>query len=513
MTKTTETQNCNLQSREQFGQSCCGMATKRLSPTANLLRNSRLFSLPPPLPRPNQDRTATAVKISDTATLPYPTHAAIETPQSSLSRGDWGLKRSLPLQSTISTSTPVIRVDAVDSIHHITEFRSSADHVLTLRKWQEMGIPISMPDPPRRLVASNMPSLFTDHPKSVFEADVDNTEVNEQNTSKEQLRWKYKGPWLAGESGGDFEDYINKKIKRRKSEFRQFLRERLLEKEVIARKREAMDNGEELEPSTVKISDHQFESYVKSLREGYTELNKYVHQFLDLPPSPSDPRSVSPSPSDPGSGLTSLASLYAEQGHPMTHPSAGLSYNRTTSYIQNHPILGPQKFRSPVLGRVVQPQNIGLQRSKAKVGVGGIVAEDSESPFFKLVTTDPKYVPGLERLDPSIPGGAKVWVQPKQAIISSQGKIKLHYERAEKGTVAIYEEVVQEEPLPEVTKGFDRKTPDLAPPLRPRSGSSMRYGLDSSNGRALPFRDDNAPDVTEAEVLNMLDPSFVKRGQ
>src|SRR5437763_7224493 len=49
------------------------MALRRqnLSPTANLLRNSRLFSLPNPLPRPPVSETygAGVQKASDTATL------------------------------------------------------------------------------------------------------------------------------------------------------------------------------------------------------------------------------------------------------------------------------------------------------------------------------------------------------------------------------------------------------------------------------------------------------------
>ena len=341
-----------------------------------------------------------------------------------------------------------------------------------------------------------MNSALVGPPRSVFEADVDNTVINEQNTGKEQQRWKYKGPWLAGKTDGDFELYINKEIKRRKSEFRQFLRERLLEKKAIARKREAMESSEAFEPSSVTISDHELESYMKSLRESHTELNNFVHQFLDLPPSPSDR----------GSGRSSLASVYSEQGPPKTHPSAGFSYNRTNSYIQNHPVLGPQGYKSPVLGRVLQPQNHGRQEARAKVGVGGIVAEDPESALFKSKPNDSKHVPGLGRFDPSIPGGAKVWVQPKQASIDSEGKIKLHYERAEKRTVTIYEEKVQEEPIPEVTKGYDRNVPDLAPPPRPRSGSRMGYGLDRSNDRALPLRDDFAADVTHDALLNMMDP-------
>ncbi|KAF1830230.1 hypothetical protein BDW02DRAFT_573221 [Decorospora gaudefroyi] len=116
-----------------------------LSPTANLLRNSRLFSLPTPLPRPPVAETygAGMIKASDTATLPYPTHQAIVTTKASLARGDWGLKRPLPSRShLVQVSEPVLRVTHLDTIEHITDFDSAADHVRTRQKWEEMGVPM-----------------------------------------------------------------------------------------------------------------------------------------------------------------------------------------------------------------------------------------------------------------------------------------------------------------------------------------------------------------------------------
>jgi hypothetical protein len=121
------------------------LSRQSLSPTANLLRNSRLFSLPNPLPRPPVSETfgAGITKASDTATLPYPTHQAITTTKSSLARGDWGLKRPLPSRShLVQTSDPVLRVTQLDTIEHVTDFDSAADHVRTRQKWEEMGVPM-----------------------------------------------------------------------------------------------------------------------------------------------------------------------------------------------------------------------------------------------------------------------------------------------------------------------------------------------------------------------------------
>ncbi|CAG5149439.1 uncharacterized protein ALTATR162_LOCUS2369 [Alternaria atra] len=121
------------------------LSRQSISPTANLLRNSRLFSLPNPLPRPPVSETygAGISKASDTATLPYPTHQAIATTKSSLARGDWGLKRPIPSRSHIvQVSDPVLRVTQLDTIEHVTDFDSAADHVRTRQKWEEMGMPM-----------------------------------------------------------------------------------------------------------------------------------------------------------------------------------------------------------------------------------------------------------------------------------------------------------------------------------------------------------------------------------
>src|ERR1700710_1203320 len=122
------------------------MASRGVSPGGALLRASRIFSIPPPLPRPASDLSSIAIFNSETATLPHPIHLTITTPQTSLARGDWGFKRPLPLRSTTRTSTPLIRVHSIDTYEHITEFGSASDHAINLQKWQEMGVPLTIPN-------------------------------------------------------------------------------------------------------------------------------------------------------------------------------------------------------------------------------------------------------------------------------------------------------------------------------------------------------------------------------
>lgn len=459
------------------------MSMRRLSPTANLLRTSRLFSLPPPLPRPNSDLTASANYESESATLPHPTHAAIETTNSSLGRGDWGLKRPLPLKSTTRTSTPTIHIDNVDSIDHITDFSSAADHVLTLRKWQELGIPLSMAES-----KTERASLQRErYPRSVFESTHDNTFQDHSDPNKQ--RWKYRGPWLAGKTEGEFRHYVEKDVKSRRLDFKRFLRERLAEERTIARRREATETGQDSQgPDSVAVSEEDVEIYVRHLRKDEDKLNKIVEEYLDLP-------------RDRGTVMTS----YDKKGPPTTHPSAGLSYLRTGSHIYNHPLLGPQEEPAPVQARVIRPQTTAAQKhDRALIGVGGVVAEDDRLSFTRDST-------GLTGYNPDIPGGAKIYIRATRASVDPRGRIELFTKRprdrtSENVAKGYYHSEGPEIPqLPPAAAGAvqNRETPTLTR-TKPGRTREAGYGLEDltapkSNGRAAPFpgKEDEPPNLND----------------
>ncbi|KAL2047552.1 hypothetical protein ABVK25_011410 [Lepraria finkii] len=455
------------------------MSMKRLSPTANLLRTSRLFSLPPPLPRPSSELTATETRDSDTATLPYPTHASIQTTETSLGRGDWGLKRPLPLKSTTGSSTPIIRIDNIDSIDHITDFNSAADHVLTLRKWQELDMPISLVDKKKTASGNSLKPL-----RSVFESRYDNTQLDSKTPSKDLMRepkkerWKYKGPWIAGQTDGEFKAYVEKSIKRKKLDFREFVREQLVTAKAAARRREAIEEGEDLDSVEVTIPEEELDSYMKRLRNDETGMHKLLEEFLDLP-------------RDEVQASGGAYGDYDEKGPPTTHPSAGLSYLRTASRILNHPDFGPQEYDTLVPGRVIAPQKIQTRtQARALIGVAGVVGSDSKMTFNKTGE-----LPGVANYDPDIPGGAKIWVRPRRAGIDSHGRIELLVDRASKNAVHVAQGLHSEEPkLPEaaIAAAQERATPTLTSPTPRTPRSSQGYGVEdmdvqNSSGRAIPF--------------------------
>lgn len=452
------------------------MATARISPTASLLRSSKLFSLPPPLPKPSQAFKSQSTVESETATAACPTRAAIETTQSSLLRGDWGLKHSLPSRSIGATSTPLVRIGDIESINHITEFESAADLTMTLRKFQEFELPITKTQ--YRPKASD--ARILEPAVSVFEKSQNNIQLEEGDVSSDQ--WKFDGPWLAGQTEQGFQEYMRKNISGRKSAFRQFLREHLAKKEFSAQHERARDEAVEMSKDPVEITDQRLDSYIKHLRRNAQDLRQLVEIFLDLPRAARFPERSS----DYSTSNTERS--WSFFGPSKTHPSAGLSYLRTASRIHNHPIRGPQHMSRPIQGRFLVPQASasGKKRSRALVGIGGIVADDSKVTFQKK--GEPR---GSTRLDTETNVGNKHWFHAQRARVDINGRIKLHIQRTDQATLTLYSGTIDaEEPtstgeaaLPEISHEFptSSNTWTQSAPL-----SSWGYGLE--NGSAEPPR-------------------------
>jgi len=447
-------------------------STRGLSSNARLLRKSKLFSLPPPLPRPDARILSMNPKtISDTATLPHPTNQAIETTPSSLARGDWGLKRPLPLKSTLSSTTPVIRIAGVDNIDHITEFESAADHVFTLQKWQEMNIPVTVPGRKR---GSGAGFSRMQAPKSIFEDSMDPRAVKApesfaiiardpgQTSSADvegSRRWRYEGPWLAGQTLGEFEDYVQKTIKSKRLEFKDFIVKRLAERRQ-ADPRQNMEQGlgmADRKPAfeqRMQRPERDLEGEILALRHQPADLNAFIWDFLDLPGRL--PINMGGESGRLNQFVSDMIMTDLEQGPPATHPSAGLSYLRTAAHVHNHPQLGPMNLNPPVQARVMRRN----QRSAGHTlfGVGGVVAERATGDGFA-----PKDQPlRLEGIDN--PGGPKMWVHPAKASIDTRGRIRLNVDVTHLDTVIVWHGLAEPSvAMDSMVGGGDREVPNLAP--------------------------------------------------
>ncbi len=397
------------------------------------------------------------------------------------------------MRSTTDTSTPTIRIEAIDTLEHITNFDSAADHALTLRKWQEINMPMLVMSPKtRRASQMQMDSNRPDRSlrRSVFERDVDNTYVgNDGTTLRAANRWKFRGPWLAGKTEGQFNHYVEKKIRTRKSDFQEYVRQDLANRKLKEQKAIARDEGqgdEVIEPP--EISDGELDLHLRHLRRNRHILSKLIHDFFDLPAPPMSEGQYSSTLGGGDRLASAAASTYAESGPPKTHPSAGLSYLRTSSHIYNHPVLGPQQFVPPVRARVLQPQRSTTGYNNiARIGVAGVVGDDSQPRGFNK--TNNVGVTEAERalaeFDPTIPGGAKIWVRPDRASIDSQGRIKIETLHADPAAIRVHEGRIEPEekpfsiPLPHSSSNSWMQ--EFAPP-KPSQATSANYGL-GSKGR------------------------------
>ena len=371
---------------------------------------------------------------------------------------------------------------------------------MSLQKWQEMGVPLSTP-------TKKKTSNFTDSNgsgKSVFEDDIDSTTPSQGGVPRNNdARWKFSGPWLAGQTEGDFSTYVQKEVRRRKGDFQKFLRTACANAATKEAQRTATEQGEEISPAIQpsEITEEQLTSYIKSLRRDDYELYKQIRIFLDLPPAthlvlPEDmlgalgigPVSVDRrQPAINADYYKGSDSPYAESGPPKTHPSAGLSYGRTSSHTFNHPVYGPQKYKSPVQARVVMPKGAATGNFGPRLGVGGFVTDvpsGSDTAFdlrgvYGRGKNGKPLIPGLLNIEPDRVGGSKAYVHPQFASIDPKGRVILSVGPADPGAVSVKEGTVDKIPAElqrtpmSRPRGFDKPV-----------GTQNGYGLHGFDDRS-----------------------------
>lgn len=394
------------------------MSAKSVSPTAAALRSSRLFSLPTPIARESSHKPG---RISNTATQAYPTQQAITTPPKSLARGDWGLKRSLPLRSTTKTSTPVVKVHAVDTREHITDFDSASDLSRTLAKFKELRAPVL---------------VNTSHGvhRSAFEPDHDNTDpdipAKNPETNAEITRWRHEGVPLETMSEGEFNVYLDKVLRDKKPAFLALVRRRLLQKKQQDETSEQRHSGAKSvsRASSTEVSDEEVNEYLRVLRASNqafstsSELASLVNEILDLP----------------SGGMSAVeAAMKMMRTPPQMHPSGGLGYLKTDAILLNDAIFGPRARPAPQPARFLQAKK---GSTFEVLGVSGFVSQatqqgtdvHSQQKAYKLddvlagATTEEqqnriRHDHASKSVGLAIPGGNRVWVEPQYATLDSAG--------------------------------------------------------------------------------------------
>ncbi|KAI4108228.1 MAG: hypothetical protein L6R37_001101 [Teloschistes peruensis] len=366
----------------------------------------------------------------------------------------------------------------------LPDFESAADHTLTLQKWQEIGLPLSMPVKQKggRLSKHNdILNTRATPATSVFEPAYDNTEKPAHDSNA--MRWKFRGPWIAGKTEGDFIQYLEKHVRQRKLDFRTFVRHRLAHTRTLRQIRIAQENGEVMDIQ-VNVTEQDVDLYLKELRQDQEQLQKLIEEFLDLPMA-SDPNLKKSTSSKEGTSLkestsskenTSVFMMDSDKGPPRTHLAAGLSYLRTASHMMNHPVLGPMEEEPPVQARILRPQrsHARLQYPCALLGVGGVAADDDTKHTTYRSPTENR---GVERFDAATEGGTKVWVRPDRASVDSHGRLRVHVVRAGAEDLATYEGIVPEQtPSPSRRRDYGTIMPKLEF-RRTTSSKASQYGL------------------------------------
>ncbi|RMD40628.1 hypothetical protein DV735_g4496, partial [Chaetothyriales sp. CBS 134920] len=436
-------------------------APARLSPAASLLRGSKLFALPPPIPLPQSKPSAEPTAASDTATTIYPTRAAIVTPRTSLLRGDWGLKRALPLRSTTDTSTPSIRLPTdIDSEGHVTDFESAADHVQTVAKWQAVHFQIK--NQPSWVADRRVSRRLDGGGPSVFHPGLDNTTVKRPSTDGQAVdvsdssiqgpdhlrqaldqfrsdreaharetgqplppapkpqpskkldakRWRYAGPWLAGLSELEFEAYLRQLDKQKIAAFEDHLK-------AAIRSRKESESAANAGNGAVEVTDQDLRDEVRKLRQSPSTFGPEIADFLDLPDGPANapvlaPRSEPRWSQRPTPTVASLS--YRIVGPPKTHPSAGFSYVTSNQYAKNTPEYGPQLPTYHLPARHLKDRR-GRDDGQQVLGIGGFVARNTSSGYHDVAEWWPRK------------NGPKLVADLKEITVAQDGSIELEAQR------------------------------------------------------------------------------------
>jgi len=390
----------------------------------------------------------------------------------------------------------------VDTLEHITDFDSAADLTLTLRKFQELGLPLHT-NPPRQL--QSQPSVG----RSVFEEDLDNTDPKAllQN-GQHQQRWKFAGPWVTGMSQGDFMSYVTKQLRARKSEFFAYVKERSSQRALSDARSRAVAEGsiDEAEEAASEIIEEDFNTLIKKLRSEFdlnSDLARYLTEFLDLPTTSAGAKA-------------SFADAWgaSEKGPPKTHLSGGLSYLKSNAIIENHPIFGPQAHRKPFQARVLIAPSTDYAGNrgdmKGVIGIAGFAAEDpvgaSVNPRIR-VGPKPAYDNIEEQRDKmartigvGTVGGNRFWVNPTRASVDENGKVRIQSENADKTSVGVHIGELRAPDMPVAPartrtplgmndEGEHRANQRLdSPEFRLAQGRGGSYGLEDENIRSLEQR-------------------------
>jgi hypothetical protein len=352
-----------------------------------------------------------------------------------------------------------VRIKQLDTIEHVTDYDSAADHVRTRQKFEELGIPMM------KGMAAMRETVNSIDPEGAFEyrSDITSYEGDEGldeaglilETVKRSVkanarererawkakqanpdatnasfvpyslpqpdpvrhnirRWKHEGPWLPGMGADEFVNYITQEVSTHRKEFSKYLVQ-YVKNEIYTKRQNESRNAEALpldaaeaeellaeqEKQWSNISHSDVLDGIKELRReaAVDPLTSKLVQRLIVPFLRLPTIKLKNAIYRQDSTSTDYQQYrFDDSTAPITtHPSAGLGYLRTNAILSNHPILGPQSERAPVKARVIQPRvTANFTETHARLGVAGFVTNDSERNTGAS-TNSWQYFQGIQR--------------------------------------------------------------------------------------------------------------------
>jgi hypothetical protein len=273
------------------------------SPTAQLLRGSRLFSVPSPLPKPilEESRGFGRHATSEYATSPYPTQQVIITPNHQRKRGEWGLKRALPVRTT--SVAHGVHINEIDTRDQVTDFSSATSHAKALLKLQELELCLTRSAKLEQ--DRTVTKIQTSTRPNAFEADHDYTGLYAEHYKSTRdprywlaSRWRKRGPNLREMQEADFQQFVQKEVPRKAEEFVAMLKSNALRqfvKGLVSKTQFAVQHNEYDEQKAEwlyytwldSFSDQELGEYVDFLKDrsqlptkfDSTSFGQYIDQL------------------------------------------------------------------------------------------------------------------------------------------------------------------------------------------------------------------------------------------
>ncbi|KAF3903798.1 hypothetical protein AA313_de0202488 [Arthrobotrys entomopaga] len=391
------------------------MTSKSLGPTANLIRQSRLMAMPPPLSH--------ALSDSQYYRPPHPTHQAITTPESSRRRGDWGLKRPIPRK----VESTYIRYNNIDTMEHMTKIESSHDTVLTLKKWQEMDIPMGISDAKANRFTS---AFYFDTTASSTSPNGNSPQTFSANVSEPV--WGYREKSVQAMTPGELKTFVSERLIPRRHEFEDFAEkwfDQLLKSPPPQQPSPATigtDTGEvAAAPATDTVADQKNPPPILDAQlEKPSPSDSSSHERTPLPNFSTAPlserlKSLRSDPIQSYNVIHNFLKIPLKQIPMTVHPSGGLYYILDSSYLENHPERGPNQDRE-VPARLIYKQDgkdINSNRRRMYYVIGGIV-QPAQHEMTTAMAKDNIY--SVSRV---------INVVPMSATLDQRGKILIELDR------------------------------------------------------------------------------------